>query len=437
MNISTPYDWIREIPEALKLLDDIPLLGYPSPFPYADYAAKLGQILQIPSLSIAASEPQWRTAEDLLKGLPEDLTAINIALPPIEGNVSLVFSRQDINAILSEMIKAVPTAAMDADYLNAFIQYMSLEALNLFQTIGYDKNINPHLLSSKELPHEASLCREITVTTPSRTLHGRMALSQTFRTKWKERFAQRSMTVPPAITQKIEVPLHIEAGSTHMTLGQWRGVSPGDFVILDKCSLSTDEEKAKVMLTLNGKPVFRARLKQGSLKILEFPMFYEVETPMAKYNPDEEEEEVEGEEEESTEEEEITSTDIEEEATDEEIEEEEVPEEEKVEESRIIPKLPGQPLQPGKPSLKGAEPARSTESRAAPTPEEIPVTLVVEVGRFQISVQKLMELQPGNLLELDVRPENGIDLVINGKCVGKGELLKIGESLGVRILDII
>ena len=53
-----------------------------------------------------------------------------------------------------------------------------------------------------------------------------------------------------------------------------------------------------------------------------------------------------------------------------------------------------------------------------------------------MSMQKLMEIEPGNTLELDVHPENGVDLVVNGRRIGKGELLRIGESLGVRILDI-
>ncbi|MBA3604201.1 MAG: type III secretion system cytoplasmic ring protein SctQ [Parachlamydiaceae bacterium] len=66
---------------------------------------------------------------------------------------------------------------------------------------------------------------------------------------------------------------------------------------------------------------------------------------------------------------------------------------------------------------------------------DIPMTVVVEVGRVQISVQKLMDLEPGNLLELNIHPENGVDLVVNGVVIAKGELLKIGDSLGVRILD--
>ena len=67
---------------------------------------------------------------------------------------------------------------------------------------------------------------------------------------------------------------------------------------------------------------------------------------------------------------------------------------------------------------------------------EIPLNIVIEVGRVKTSVEKLMELQPGNMLELDLRPENGVDLVVNGRRIAKGELLRIGDTLGVRVLDI-
>lgn len=80
-----------------------------------------------------------------------------------------------------------------------------------------------------------------------------------------------------------------------------------------------------------------------------------------------------------------------------------------------------------------AEPA----PRAAPVaPEEIPLTIKLEVARLQMNAKTLMELQPGNLLELDARPESGIDLVVNGKKVAQGELVQVGSVLGVRILEI-
>lgn len=421
-----PYDWIREIPAALKLLDDIPLIGYPPDFPLTDYAAKLGKVFQINDLTIDLGAPEWRTAEDLFRGLSEDLIAINLTVVPLEGIISFVFPRFDIATLLAGMVTASPPAVLDKEYLEGFSKFLALEAIATLQGVNFDKSLSPQIISSKELPNEASLCRDITLMTNGKAIHGRIIISQNFRSKWKERYSQRSLKIAPAVTQHAEVTIHIEAGRTSLGLKDWRSAAPGDFIILDQCSLSPDDDKARVMLTLNGKPTFRARLKQGTLKILEYPMFYEVETPMAKFDEEHEEEtEMEGEDEEFSDIDESLDEHLDEEVEEDEVEEEEI--------EAPASERPG--LKPaGKPSA--ATQVRSTETHAAPSPDEIPINLIVEVGRFQITVQKLMELQPGNLLELDVKPENGVDLVINGKCVGKGELLRIGETLGVRILDM-
>jgi len=53
-----------------------------------------------------------------------------------------------------------------------------------------------------------------------------------------------------------------------------------------------------------------------------------------------------------------------------------------------------------------------------------------------MSAQKLMDLRPGNMLELEIPPEKAIALMVNDKCIGRGELIKIGETLGLRILEI-
>jgi flagellar motor switch protein FliN/FliY len=183
------------------------------------------------------------------------------------------------------------------------------------------------------------------------------------------------------------------------------------------------------MMTIGGIPMFRARLKQGSIKILEFPLYQEVATPMNK-NPtpkDEEEDE-----------DEFDDSDLEE-TEDEDLDEEEEEDEEESlsdEETDLTDEDTDIEAPPPPTKEKQPTPPLPASEKKALKPEELPLTLVVEVGRIQMSIQKLIELQPGNVLELDIHPENGVDLVINGSRVGKGELLKVGETLGVRVLDM-
>lgn len=67
--------------------------------------------------------------------------------------------------------------------------------------------------------------------------------------------------------------------------------------------------------------------------------------------------------------------------------------------------------------------------------QEVPLHVVVEAGRLKMSLRQLLDLAPGNLLELGITPESGVNLVVSGKVVGRGELIRVGETLGVRILE--
>ena len=88
--------------------------------------------------------------------------------------------------------------------------------------------------------------------------------------------------------------------------------------------------------------------------------------------------------------------------------------------------------------------ASSNEDGADLTPAEeesvsikdVPLNVCVELARLKISLDDLMHLNPGNMLTLPVHPDQGVSLTVNGKKVGRAELLFLGESLGIRILEL-
>lgn len=139
-------------------------------------------------------------------------------------------------------------------------------------------------------------------------------------------------------------------------------------------------------------------------------------------------------EDEEDQEEEYEEEETEEEET-EEGEEEEEETEAKVEEGELKPEeeapLEGTPIDKSKAHLVPEE-----QEIKVTSPQDIPLNIVVEVGRLQMSVKTLMELKPGNLLDLNIHPEAGVELVVNGSRVGKGELLQVGDTIGVRILEL-
>lgn len=67
---------------------------------------------------------------------------------------------------------------------------------------------------------------------------------------------------------------------------------------------------------------------------------------------------------------------------------------------------------------------------------ELTIEIKVEIGRLQMSLKDLFQLRPGNTLPLAIKPEEPVRLVHRGKCIARGDLVKIGEVLGVRITQI-
>jgi flagellar motor switch protein FliN/FliY len=68
--------------------------------------------------------------------------------------------------------------------------------------------------------------------------------------------------------------------------------------------------------------------------------------------------------------------------------------------------------------------------------KDLPVYLTVELARYRITLEKLMQLSPGNQLELPIHPDQAVQLTVNGQLVGHAELVHLGDTLGIRILDM-
>jgi flagellar motor switch protein FliN/FliY len=67
--------------------------------------------------------------------------------------------------------------------------------------------------------------------------------------------------------------------------------------------------------------------------------------------------------------------------------------------------------------------------------KELPLFITVELSRLRMTVGRLTELAPGNILELPLDPTQSVLLTVNGQKIGRGELVHLGEALGVRILE--
>ncbi len=67
----------------------------------------------------------------------------------------------------------------------------------------------------------------------------------------------------------------------------------------------------------------------------------------------------------------------------------------------------------------------------------IPVTVSMEIGRAQISIRNLLQLNQGSVVELDRLAGEPLDVLVNGPLIAHGEVVVVNEKFGIRLTDVI
>ena len=66
---------------------------------------------------------------------------------------------------------------------------------------------------------------------------------------------------------------------------------------------------------------------------------------------------------------------------------------------------------------------------------QVPLTVNVEVARFNLSLEELKKMTPGFKLPVNINPLS-VNLVVGGKSIGTGEIIQIGETTGVKVIKL-
>ena len=84
------------------------------------------------------------------------------------------------------------------------------------------------------------------------------------------------------------------------------------------------------------------------------------------------------------------------------------------------------------------------ESMAAPetTPayhllRDVEVEITVEIGRRNMRIADVLKLNPGQTLSLSKAAGEPLDLFVNGRLLGRGEAVVVGDHYGVRITELV
>lgn len=67
---------------------------------------------------------------------------------------------------------------------------------------------------------------------------------------------------------------------------------------------------------------------------------------------------------------------------------------------------------------------------------DVPMNVTVELGRTKKKIKDILEFNVGSVVVLDRPAGEMVDILVNGKCIGKGEVVVIDDNYGIRVTEI-
>ena len=68
---------------------------------------------------------------------------------------------------------------------------------------------------------------------------------------------------------------------------------------------------------------------------------------------------------------------------------------------------------------------------------DVPMRVEIVIGRARMPLSSLMRLAKGAVIELDRRVGDNVDIVLNDRVIGRGELVETGDDgVGVKLTEI-
>ncbi len=394
---TSPLFWVKRVEHALEEMRQIPLWGTPPAFPWDACVQKIGAIFQSPNLRLSVRATRFLPKEEVTSGLGTRPIDVAVELTPLSGEVHWLMSEEDLSGLLRMAISPQAGAKnlSSAPFKEGFYRFLSMhiaEAIGSLQPFG---DLSLKVGTARPLLAEGAFCIDVAIEHPKQTIWGRIVCPTSFHRAFIEHFkARRAPLNESPLAEQVELELSLEIGKTLLHTSQWNRAGVGDFILLDTCSYDPATHKGSVLMALGEHPLLRARVKENSLKIVDYAFYYE--ESMIENQPENE------------------STPS---------------------ESEEFPSIEAEQTEP-------EEPLWTTENQDNPALEdvirknEVPLTLTVEAGRLKISLEKLLQLQPGNVLDMGIHPDQGVTVLVGGKKVATAELVKIGDLLGIKILRI-
>lgn len=432
---------LPELPEIEAKLHENPILGFTRDFPWDELTEKIRQIFNFDTVSIECDQPQWTDIEGFKEIQDLPLNAYGFEISGYKGNITCLFDKNKLISLLIHTFEQDISGLgqIDEDFQQALKTSFLLEICHTLENLGWVDQLCPILLGPVETPEPPQVVCRITAHLNEVHFPLVLLLSRNFVASWRQKHNSPCYNTNTESLKDI-TPLWCSLELAHIpfTYNELQAIDLGDIISIPSCQWDLKNKEGIVTISCANTSIAKATVSRTETKIQEILTYQEASTPMEPIN-------------------ETTAKAMEEDKKDppatldndltpqEKLPEEpedkdnENPEnlaphddsnEETSEQEQVTPGeySKEEPLQVKKPQPEHEDIVQNIS--------DINVNLVVELGRFKKPVKEILTMTPGDILKLGFKPEHTVDLMVNNQCIGRGEMLKIGETIGIRILEI-
>ena len=68
---------------------------------------------------------------------------------------------------------------------------------------------------------------------------------------------------------------------------------------------------------------------------------------------------------------------------------------------------------------------------------DLPVEVIVEIGRTRLTIRQLAELDRDDVIDLSRGSDTPLDIVVGGKVLARGEVVMVGDKMALRITEMV
>jgi flagellar motor switch protein FliN len=102
----------------------------------------------------------------------------------------------------------------------------------------------------------------------------------------------------------------------------------------------------------------------------------------------------------------------------------------------VAAETPAEPVKT-KPKSKSTRADSGEETKNIALLMDVPMTLTVELGRTKKEIQEVLSFTDGYIVELDKLVGEPVDILVNDRIIGKGEVVIYDDDYCVRVVEII